>query len=336
MTATTPGLVCAHHHLDLGPRPGDARPAEDPTCFQEILEQIWWRLDCAEDLEMIRWSAMLGALEALERGPQPSWTTTSRPHAIEGSLDAIATACAEVGVRVGCAYGSPTATAARGQRGLEENRRFLEAGGRAWWACTWPSPATGRRGGRRRYGGRSGVGVHIHVAEGGGDVEAADRLAGHPRRLAPGPRGAPARRPPAEGNDPPHPRSNLNNVVDAPIPAGFAQPVALGTDGIGGQHDRGVPPGLRAASPVDVTATPKTAWRWLEAGWDLVPEARQDRVAWSYDPMDPWVSLSPPASGRCGWRWTARWCWRTGGPPVDAAEVRAKAREQAARLHARL
>ena len=43
-------------------------PPAVPTNFQEVLEQIWWRLDTALDLEMIRWSAMLGALEALDAG----------------------------------------------------------------------------------------------------------------------------------------------------------------------------------------------------------------------------------------------------------------------------
>jgi hypothetical protein len=88
---------------------------------------------------------------------------------------------------------------------------------------------------------------------------------------------------------------------------------------------------------VDVTATPETAWRWLEAGWDLVPEAREDRVEWSYDPMDPWhVAFTPgirPLRVEVG----GEVVFEDGRPTrVDAAEVRAKAGEQAARLHARL
>jgi hypothetical protein len=68
MTATTPGLVCAHHHLYSALARGMPPPPRTPTDFQEILELIWWRLDTALDLEMLRWSAMLGALEALEQG----------------------------------------------------------------------------------------------------------------------------------------------------------------------------------------------------------------------------------------------------------------------------
>ncbi len=83
----------------LGAGPGHARPAQVATSFQEILEQVWWRLDTALDLEMIRWSAMLGALEALENGTTAIIDHHESPNAIEGSLDVIAEACAEVGVR---------------------------------------------------------------------------------------------------------------------------------------------------------------------------------------------------------------------------------------------
>ena len=92
MSATTPGLVCAHHHLYSALARGMPPPPEVATDFQGILEQIWWRLDSALDLEMIRWSAMLGALEALESGTTAIIDHHESPNAIEGSLDAIAEA----------------------------------------------------------------------------------------------------------------------------------------------------------------------------------------------------------------------------------------------------
>ena len=58
MSAVTPGLVCAHHHLYSALARGMPAPPKVPTDFQGILEQVWWRLDTALDLEMIRWSAM--------------------------------------------------------------------------------------------------------------------------------------------------------------------------------------------------------------------------------------------------------------------------------------
>src|SRR5258708_10409992 len=106
-------------------------PPKRPTDFVSILEQIWWRLDAALDLEMIRWSAMLGALEALEAGTTAIVDHHESPSAIEGSLSVIAGACAEVGVRVSAAYGVTDRHGPEGaKRGLAENERFLRGGGR--------------------------------------------------------------------------------------------------------------------------------------------------------------------------------------------------------------
>src|SRR5579875_1520854 len=105
MGDTTPGLVCGHHHLYSALARGMPAPPAPPTDFLQILEQVWWRLDAALDLDMIRWSAMLGALEALEGGTTAIVDHHESPSAIEGSLDVIAEACATVGVRSVLCYG---------------------------------------------------------------------------------------------------------------------------------------------------------------------------------------------------------------------------------------
>jgi cytosine/adenosine deaminase-related metal-dependent hydrolase len=106
-------------------------PPIQPTNFLEILQQVWWRLDSALDLDMIYWSAKLGAIEALMNGTTGIIDHHESPNAIEGSLDVIAQACAEVGVRVNCSYGVTDRHGVEaGLRGLEENRRFIAAGGR--------------------------------------------------------------------------------------------------------------------------------------------------------------------------------------------------------------
>ena len=74
-----------------------------------------------------------------------------------------------------------------------------------------------------------------------------------------------------------------------------------------------------------------------EPGWELMPEARDDRVTWTYEPMDPW-----------------RLAFTTGVGPrrveidgtvvlddgvvttVDPDEIRAKAAEAAQKLFAKL
>ena len=88
---------------------------------------------------------------------------------------------------------------------------------------------------------------------------------------------------------------------------------------------------------VDITAGPDSAWSWLETGWDLMPEARNDQVTWSYDPMDPWHLAFTPGVHPLEVKVDDQVVFTEGRPTkVDAAEVRAKAAEQAARLHARL
>ncbi len=340
MAATTPGLVCAHHHLYSALARGMPAPPKTPTNFQEILEQIWWRLDSALDLEMIRWSAMLGAIEALESGTTAIVDHHESPNAIEGSLDVIAEACAEVGVRVLCAYGITDRHGADGaKRGLEENERFIEAGGNGYvgihaaFTCTDES--------LRAAAGLAeelGVGVHIHVAEGIGDIAAPQRLAGlttdgwllaHCVHL-------PTHHT-LRGTILHNPMSNLNNQVGYADPARFSNTVALGTDGIGGNMIESFRLAYVMQRSVDVTAGPDTAWGWLENGWRIVPEARNDEVTWSYDPMDPWHIAFTPGIRPLAVSVDGEVVFRDGAPTrVDAAEVRAKAAEQAERLHARL
>ena len=246
---------------------------------------------------MIRWSAMLGALEALENGTTAIVDHHESPNAIEGSLDVIAEACAEVGVRSLLAYGITDRHGPDGaRRGLAENERFIRAGGRglvgihAAFTCSDASlhAAAG-------LAEDLGVGVHVHVCEGIGDVDAPRRLAGLTRddwllaHCVHLPTDHALR-----GTILHNPMSNLNNAVGYANPARFANPVALGTDGIGGNVLEAFRLAYVLQRSVDVTCGPGTAWSWLETGWDLVPEARADEVTWSYDPMDPWhVAFTP-------------------------------------------
>lgn len=337
--ALTPGLVCAHHHLYSALARGMPPPPKQPTTFTEILEQVWWRLDAALDLEMIRWSAMLGALEALECGTTALLDHHESPNAIEGSLSVIADACAEVGVRVVCAYGVTDRHGAEGaKRGLAENDRFLSEGGRglvgvhAAFTCSDETleAAAGLAADR-------GVGVHIHVAEGTVDADAGDRIAAlarddwllvHCVHLGRALRGTIAH----------NPRSNMNNGVGYARPTERPNRVVLGTDGIGADMLEEFRLAYVRLREFDTLASPDTAWSWLTNGYDLVPEAADDEVRWSYAHADsPWhVAFTPGIRAidvvidgevvLSGGRATR----------VDAAEVRTKAAEQAARLFARL
>ncbi len=340
MSAVTPGLVCAHHHLYSELARGMPAPPKVATNFQEILEQVWWRLDAALDLEMLKWSAKLGALEALESGTTAIIDHNETPNAIEGSLSVIADACAEVGVRVVTGYGITDRHGPDGaRRGLEENRRFLDAGGdclvgvHAAFTCTDESLQ-----GAAALADEYDVGVHIHVAEGPGDADAPERLAGltNDRWLLShcvfleDDHGL-------NGTILHNPRSNLNNGVGYANPARFSNPVALGTDGIGANMIESFRLAYVMQRSVDVTVGPDPAWEWLQNGLDLVPAARNDEVTWSYDPMDPWHIAFTAGIHPVEVKMDGEVVYADGAPTrVDAEEIRAKAREQAARLHARL
>ena len=340
MSAQTPGMVCGHHHLYSSLARGMPAPPRIPSAFIEILEQIWWRLDVALDAEMIRWSAMLGATEALLSGTTAIVDHHESPNAIEGSLSIIADACADVGVRVVAAYGVTDRHGADGaRRGLAENERFIRAGGRgmvgvhAAFTCT-DETLVAAAGLARDLG----VGVHVHVAEGLADRDAGARLEPlatddwllvhcvHLDRSLP-------------GTIAHNPRSNMNNAVGYARPAQRPNRIVLGTDGIGADMLEEARLAYARLREDDVTATPDTVWTWLDNGYALVPEARDDRVTWSYDGADDgWrVAYTPGMRAVDVVRADGEVLLRDGRPTrVDFDEVRAKAAEQARRLHARL
>ncbi|HUF97182.1 MAG TPA: amidohydrolase family protein [Ilumatobacter sp.] len=340
MADTTPGMVCAHHHLYSTLARGMPAPPRQPTAFSEILEQVWWRLDAALDLDMIRASALLGATEALMSGTTAIVDHHESPNAIEGSLDVIADACAEVGVRVLCAYGVTDRHGAEGaRRGLAENERFIRAGGNglvgvhAAFTCTDDTlhAAAG-------LAADLGVGVHIHVAEGPADHAAGSRLEAlaqddwllvHCVSLD---RDLP-------GTIAHNPRSNMNNAVGYARPALRPNRIVLGTDGIGADMLEEFRLAFVAHRADDVTASPDTAASWLSNSYRLMPEAADDVVTWNYDHADsPWhVAFTPGIRATKVVTGDGEELLSNGLPTrVDLAEVRAKAAEQAARLHARL
>ena len=338
--SVTGGLVCAHHHLYSSLARGMPPPPKTPANFLDVLENVWWRLDRALDLEILEWSAKLGALEALEAGCTAIIDHHESPNAIEGSLSVIADACAEVGVRVSTCYGITDRHGPEGAaRGLAENDRYLGEGGRgmvgvhASFTCTDDSLAAAAE-----LATKHGVGVHIHVAEGVDDLGAERRLAGlttddwlliHGVHL-PDDHGL-------SGTIVHNPRSNMNNAVGYARPARFSNAVALGSDGIGADMFAEFQLAFVAQRADDIDATPDDAWSWLQTGHDLMPDAADDRVTWSYEPIDAWHLAYTPTVRAIDVDVDGEPALRDGiATRVDADEVRAKAREQAARLHARL
>lgn len=245
-----PGNVNAHMHAYSALARGMAYTLEPPTNFLEILQRIWWRLDRALDPASIRASALVAARDALLSGTTTLIDHHASPTAIEGSLDILAAAFAEVGVRSVLAYevtdrDGPDATAA----GLAENGRFCaEVAHDAWplsramvgahAAFTLSDATLEACADLCRL---TGAGVHIHVAEDGIDRDALPRLATagllDERSLLAhcvhvGPPDTTLIR--SSGAWVAHnARSNMNNGVGrAPVDI-LGERVALGTDGIG-------------------------------------------------------------------------------------------------------
>jgi cytosine/adenosine deaminase-related metal-dependent hydrolase len=316
-------------------------PPRTPKTFGEILELVWWRLDRVLDLEMIRASARLGALEALERGTTAIIDHHASPNAIEGSLSVIAEACAEVGVRVSTCYEVTDRNGRdEAESGLRENERYLKSrsdlGPRyvGAHACFTLSDET-----LDAVCGLAldlGAGVHIHVAEGPEDSDAGRRLeerskenwllahAVHLDRTL-------------EGTIAHNPLSNMNNSVGYASPGTRRNRIVLGSDGIGGDMLEAFRMAYFRLRETDVTASPETAWAWLAAGWDLFPEAREDRVTWSYEPMDPWHIAFTPGVRPLRIVVGGEPVMDEGKPTrVDPSEIRAKALEQKKRLFERL
>jgi cytosine/adenosine deaminase-related metal-dependent hydrolase len=174
-----PGFVNAHTHIYSALAPyGMPPPEPPPENFLQILERVWWRLDRALDETSLRASARLYVAESLLYGTTTLIDHHESPEFIEGSLDVLADACEEFGIRAVLCFGATERNGGRdeGRRGLEECRRFIRANQRrlvrglvglhASFTC---SDETLREAGAMARD--LGTVTHVHMAEDRADVE---------------------------------------------------------------------------------------------------------------------------------------------------------------------
>jgi putative selenium metabolism protein SsnA len=122
-----PGSICAHTHFYGAFARGMAVPGEPPANFPQILERLWWRLDKALTLEDVRYSALVCLVDAIKHGTTALIDHHASPNAIEGSLDVIAEAVRDAGVRAGLCYEVTDRDGPkRAQAGIAENVRFAK------------------------------------------------------------------------------------------------------------------------------------------------------------------------------------------------------------------
>ncbi len=250
------GWVNAHTHVYSGLAPlGMPPPRHEPSNFLEMLERVWWRLDRAIDARSLRAAARLYVAEALRHGTTVLVDHHESPSFIEGSLDVIADACEELGMRAVLCYGATERNGGRDEatRGLAECRRFIRSNHRplvrgvvGLHASFTLSDDTIREAGDMCR--ELDTVVHVHVAEDRADVDDAARrgyrgpierlhaLGGLPAGsiLAHGVHldAAQVRKADALGCwIVQNPRSNRHNKVGYPRALAESARVALGTDG---------------------------------------------------------------------------------------------------------
>ncbi len=123
-----PGNICAHTHFYGAFARGMAIPGEPPRDFPEILGRLWWPLDKAlRDLD-VKYSALVCLADAIRHGTTTLIDHHASPNAIHDSLDQIADAVEEAGVRACLCYEvSDRDGPERAREGIDENVRFLGA-----------------------------------------------------------------------------------------------------------------------------------------------------------------------------------------------------------------
>lgn len=123
-----PGNICAHTHFYGAFARGMAIPGDPARDFPEILGKLWWRLDRALLAEDVRYSALVCLVDAIKHGTTTLVDHHASPAAVAGSLDEIATAVTQAGVRASLCYEVTDRNGPKEARaGIDENVRFLRA-----------------------------------------------------------------------------------------------------------------------------------------------------------------------------------------------------------------
>jgi putative selenium metabolism protein SsnA len=120
-----PGFINAHMHFysTMVRGYGKAAPSKD---FNEVLHNLWWRLDKKLVLDDCYYSAMIPLIDAVRHGTTTLIDHHASPFAVHGSLDRIADAVKEAGLRASLCYEvSDRDGEAITEAGLKENVDFI-------------------------------------------------------------------------------------------------------------------------------------------------------------------------------------------------------------------
>ncbi|MBX3227572.1 MAG: amidohydrolase family protein [Labilithrix sp.] len=178
-----PAFTVAHTHLYMALAAGMPPPARAPRSFAEHLQSVWWNVDKALDDELVQTSALVAAAQAAKAGAACVVDLHSSPRAIDGSLDRIAAALDEVGLRGILAYETSDRDGrARRDAAMKENRRFLQKVARGETqhrACVGAHALMSLNDDTlealRDLANEMRVGMHLQLAEDGSDALDAER-----------------------------------------------------------------------------------------------------------------------------------------------------------------
>jgi putative selenium metabolism protein SsnA len=122
-----PASICAHTHFYGAFSRGMYIPGEAPDAFPAILEKLWWKLDKSLDEKANYYSALVCIIDAIKHGTTTLIDHHASPNSISGSLDILAKATKETGIRASLCYEVTDRDGKeKAQQGLEENSRFIK------------------------------------------------------------------------------------------------------------------------------------------------------------------------------------------------------------------
>ena len=354
-----PGLAVAHTHLYSALACGMPVAPGAPRSFRETLEKVWWRLDAALDEKSLEASAEQSLLDAALAGVTAVIDHHESPSFIDGSLDVLARASRASGFAAARCYGATDRHGAKDARaGLAECERAIRAGLPAMvglHAGFTVSDETLHAAvdlARRRS-----AWLHVHVAE---DVCDAGSFARLEKARALGPKTILAHGVHLSAEERArvrdaaawivhNPRSNLQNAVGYADPKTLGTRVALGTDGMDADLFAEVRAAhLRAreaygpAGGIDAVALLANSGRLADLA---LGERPSDWIVLDYDPPTPLAAAN--LAGHVLFGMGARHVRDVvangevvvrgrKSVRVDAARIRARSREEAARLWRRM
>jgi putative selenium metabolism protein SsnA len=122
-----PGNICAHTHFYGVYSRGLYIPGDAPNAFPQILEKLWWKLDKSLDEESTYFSALICLMDAIKHGTTTLFDHHASPNFIKNSLDTLAKAVLESGLRASLCYEVTDRDGLeKAHEGIEENLRFIE------------------------------------------------------------------------------------------------------------------------------------------------------------------------------------------------------------------